>query len=243
MTQDDATTRRTFIAGTTAALTTAIAGCSSGDADNQPDNAGSDSQGTSTPGDASETPSETGANLAIGGNQQGGGSYLYIPQATADVAFYIDVHHENGDTASETFEAGETVEEYFLELDPKLTENTDVRVAVHADDGGEELAGKDITYTYLDPTSSGAVIDISDQTGDGTSLTIPAAEAGIHYYVDVHYSAGASQSEFIPGLEQINQYEIELDPAIESDQEVRVAVHSSATGDELEGVDIQYTVE
>lgn len=97
-------------------------------------------------------------------------------QVTAGKPYYVDVHTDAGDlNKTRTFEAGTTIEDLELDLEPTLTETTNVTVAVHAEDGTELAAqtatvtveGNEATETAADTATEGSASDDEAETEQG----------------------------------------------------------------------------
>jgi hypothetical protein len=87
-----------------------------------------------------------------------------------------------------------------------------------------------------------ASLTVSDQAGNGTTLSIRNATATVEYYIDIHAhsttlarTANLSTGETFSGG-------VPLAPALTGNTTVTVAVHEAGTGDELAAKNITYTV-
>lgn len=88
----------------------------------------------------------------------------------------------------------------------------------------------------------GATLTVDDQSGDGETLVVDAASASVDYYVDAHYDGESSKSEDFDADTTQTDLELELDPPIEDDTTVDVAVHAAEDGDELLSEETEYVV-
>jgi hypothetical protein len=121
--------------------------------------------------------------------------------------------------------------------------------------GAQQTGGGEIPNTTTAVTEQPAVVTstngsqpvsaslaVSDQTGNGTTLTIQNATATVEYYIDIHTNgttltktANLSAGETFSG-------DLPLMPALNETTTVTVAVHEAGTGDELAAKNITYTV-
>lgn len=170
---------------------------------------------------------------------------ITVDAATAATEFYLDVHTEAGDrNKTATFEAGTTVENLDLELDPTITEDTTVTVATHAANG-TELEAQEITVEVVDaPTVEFAdQIREADEHEEVHTITVDTVAANEEYYVDVHTEAGDRNktATFEAGTAQTD-LELSLEPPLTNTTNVTVAVHA-ANGTELAAQSATVTVE
>lgn len=160
---------------------------------------------------------------------------ITVDSATADTEFYVDVHAEQGDlNTTKTFEAGTTVEDLELVLEPTLTEDTTVTVATHAANG-TELEAQTITVDVVDAPT----VEFSDQTreldehDEVHTISVDTVAADQEYYVDVHSEYGDlnTTETFAAGTAQTD-LELVLEPTLKNTTNVTVAVHAT-NGTEL----------
>ncbi|MFQ3319298.1 MAG: hypothetical protein ACI80F_001360, partial [Natronomonas sp.] len=160
---------------------------------------------------------------------------ITVDSATADTEFYIDVHGEQGDlNATGTFEAGTTVENLALQLDPTITNDTTVTVATHAANG-TELEAQEIRVDVVEAPT----VEFDDQThaldehDEVHTITVDTVAANQEYYVDVHSEDGNHNktATFEAGTAQTD-LNLNLDPTLKNETNVTVAVHA-ANGTEL----------
>lgn len=92
-----------------------------------------------------------------------------VAKVSAGKRYYVDAHTEEGTiNTTGTFEAGTVLENLELELDPTLTEDTEVTVAVHDEDGTELAA----TTALVTVTGGGQTVTATSTTDvDGPSPT------------------------------------------------------------------------
>jgi hypothetical protein len=160
---------------------------------------------------------------------------ITVDSATADTEFYVDVHAEQGDlNTTKTFEAGTTVEDLELVLEPTLTEDTTVTVATHAANG-TELEAQTIAVDVVDAPT----VEFSDQTreldehDEVHTISVDTVAADQEYYVDVHSEYGDlnTTETFAAGTAQTD-LELVLEPTLKNTTNVTVAVHAT-NGTEL----------
>lgn len=88
-----------------------------------------------------------------------------------------------------------------------------------------------------------ATLNISDRTGNGTTLAVDDASANVDFYVDAHYDGNDAVSEVFQADTTAEDVVIELDSEIAENTTVDVAVHAAEDDEELAAEEIQYTVE
>ncbi|WP_265108185.1 DUF7282 domain-containing protein [Halosolutus halophilus] len=181
-------------------------------------------------------------------DQTGDGETLTIEEANASVEYAIAAEYDGETVESETFEPNETIENESLDLDPPIEENTTVDVALVGPDD-EELANETIEYAIADEADGDdeapeASLTVENQTGDGTNLTVEAANASVEYALTVTDEDDQRIGEtdpFVPG-EPIENETVDLDPPLEDDATLDVEVVDEAD-EELANETIEYTVE
>ncbi|GAA0667741.1 hypothetical protein ACFQDG_06995 [Natronoarchaeum mannanilyticum] len=110
----------------------------------------------------------------------------------------------------------------------------------------EEADGEDdapVDEEEEDDGETNATLDVEDQSGDGTTLEIGQATAGEDFYVVANYDGETSESPTFNAVEERLDYTLTLDPAIESDTTVEVAILSAEDDEELTSQEIEYDVE
>jgi hypothetical protein len=91
------------------------------------------------------TPKEPTASLVVS-DQSGDGETVVVDEASANVSYYVDAHYDDETVRTSEFEANTTQEQVQITLDPPVTEDTTMEIAVHAAEDGEELTGQEILY-------------------------------------------------------------------------------------------------
>lgn len=160
---------------------------------------------------------------------------LTIAKATADTAFYIDIHR-NGETinTTRTFKDGTTVKDLTVTLSPTIKEDTNVTVAVHTKNGSEITA----ETMHIDVVDAPTVA-FNDQTraydkhNEVHTIIIERVAADQPYYVDVHTANGTINTTrvFDAGTVQ-DDLTLTASPSIKHATNVTVAVHAK-NGTEL----------
>ncbi|MFC4543322.1 hypothetical protein ACFO5R_15440 [Halosolutus amylolyticus] len=183
-------------------------------------------------------------------DQDGDGGSLVVDEATASVEYVLTVTDEDGEQLGESdaFGPDETIENESLDLEPPLEDDAALEVAVVAagEDGDDAtLANETIEYTVEDEAPE-ASLSVENQTGDGTNLTVEAANASVEYALTVTDEDGQEIGEtgpFAPG-DPIQNETIDLDPPLEDDATLEVAVVSAVDpeADPLATETIEYTV-
>ncbi|WP_135534002.1 hypothetical protein [Halostella pelagica] len=179
-------------------------------------------------------------------NQSGNGANLTVDSASASTEFYVDVHR-NETVLNETndFAADESFEGD-LTLAPALEDNATLRVAVHDSDTGEELNATNVTYNVtpdeeISPPT--AAIDVANQTGNGTNLSVDNATASTDFYVDVHDDNGVTLNETATfAADESFEGDLTMEPPLEGNATLRVAVHDAETDEELNATNVTYNV-
>lgn len=180
---------------------------------------------------------EVVASLTVGGGS-GDGTTLTIQEVGADVDYYVAVHYDGESVATRTFSGGTTRRNHSVELLPPIDHSVHVEVAVHADDGGEELVSETIQYKYR-----GAILAVEDQSGSGETLTVARAEAAVEYYLDVRYDGERVTTRAFGAGTLHEDVQVGLDPAVGETTSVRVAIRTAADDEELYGKAVEYEVE
>ncbi|MCU4739820.1 DUF7282 domain-containing protein [Natronoglomus mannanivorans] len=194
--------------------------------------------------DEPEPEPEPEANLSVT-DQTGDGTTLMVDEANASVDYYLAAEYEDERVESETFDAGETIENHTFELEPPIEENTTVDVSVVAagdgvdanddeagaepEDEAEELVTESIEYTLEDDPElePEGTLNVSDQAGNGTTLTVDEANASVSYVVAAEYDDERTESEVFDAGETIENHTLELEPPIEENRTVEVTVEAA----------------
>jgi hypothetical protein len=172
-----------------------------------------------------------------------------VDNATASTEFYVDVHN-NEALLNETrnFVAGESFDGD-LTLDPPLDENATLRVAIHDPETGEELNTTNVTYNVTpEPTAVTATLNVTNQTGNGTTLAVENASAGTAFYLNA-----SVEGDTLAARDTLNETEtfaagesfegnLTLEPALESNDTVRVTLVDAETDERLNATNVSYTV-
>jgi len=114
----------------------------------------------------------------------------------------------------------------------------DAEITVVDDDADEATDGEE-----TDDAEPSATLDVADQSGDGTTLEVAEASADEDFYVVANYDGETSESDEFNAVEERLDYSLTLDPPIEDDTTVEVAILSAADDEELTSQEIEYTVE
>jgi len=96
-----------------------------------------------------EVPNRT-ASLQVD-DQTGDGASLEVANATAGESFYVEARYGDNASQSRTVDAGGTLTNVSLPLDPQIANNTSVTVAIRAAEDDTELATAAINYTVEGP--------------------------------------------------------------------------------------------
>ncbi|SER80706.1 DUF7282 domain-containing protein [Natrinema salaciae] len=196
-----------------------------------------------------DEPDEPEATLSVD-DQTGDGETLTVDEANASVPYALTAEYDGETVESETFAAGEAVTNRSIDLDPPLEENATVDVSVVSEDG-EALANESIEYTITDDAvpdepvdEPNATLSVSDQTGDGSTLTVDEANATVEYALTVTDEDGApiAESDAFPANEAVTNETVALEPPLEGNATVDVAVVATADDERLVNETIEYAV-
>ncbi len=180
-------------------------------------------------------------------DQEGDGETLEIDAASASVPYVITAEYDGQRVDSDPFEANESVAEQTLELEPPLEENATVDVSVRATADDAVLANDSIEYAVAepDPTEPTANLTVADQTGDGETLTLTAANASVEYAITVTDENGTrlAESDTFAANETIGPTEFDLEPPLEENATLEAAVVAAADGTPIETDTVEYTVD
>ncbi|MFD1562712.1 CARDB domain-containing protein [Haloarchaeobius amylolyticus] len=189
---------------------------------------------------------EPEASLSVD-NQTGDGETLTIDGASASVPYILSAEYDGERVDSETIEANTTVADETLALEPPITENTTVDVAVRAAADDAMLANDSIEYAVEepDPGEPTANLTVPDQTGDGETLTVTRANASVEYAITVTDENGTqlAASEPFAANETIGPVEFDLEPPLEENTTLEVAVVTADDGTPIETASVEYTVD
>ncbi|WP_290817256.1 hypothetical protein [Halovivax sp.] len=203
---------------------------------------GEDLEATDIEYTVEEAPVEPTAEL-VATDRTADGETLSVDRATADVDFYVETSYDGETVRSQPFDAGTAIENLTLELDPPLEADVDVNVSVRAAEDDAELAAEEIRYTVEVPIERTAELDVTDQTGQGETLTVDRASASEEYYVEASYDGEIVETEPFEANETVENLSLDLVPPLEADVDVTVAVKTTEDGEALETTVIEYVVE
>ncbi|WP_254524778.1 DUF7282 domain-containing protein [Natrinema caseinilyticum] len=180
-------------------------------------------------------------------DQTGDGETLEIDAASASVPYVIAARYGGERVDSEQFEANTTVTDETLELDPPLEENATVGVSVRAVTDDAILANESVEYGIVrpDPDRPTANLSVADQTGDGRTLTVTQANASVEYAITVTDQNGTQRlaSDSFRPNETIGPREFSLEPPLEENATLEVAVVDVENDSVLERNTVEYTVD
>ncbi|ELY96562.1 hypothetical protein C482_15588 [Natrialba chahannaoensis JCM 10990] len=193
-----------------------------------------------------DEPVEPEADLSVN-DQTGDGETLIVDEATATVDYAVSAVYEDQRVDSETIDAGETVSGFELDLEPPIESDGPVSVAVHAAADDEVLTSDTIEYTLDDPFDPEATLSVSDQTGDGTSVTIDEANASVEYALTVTDGDGdgdpLTETEPFPAGEGIENESIDLETPLTENALLEVSLLAIEENQTLETASLEYTVD
>ena len=187
---------------------------------------------------------EATATLSVS-DQAGNGSTLTVDEANASVPYTISASYDGEPVERDTFAAGEAVTNRTLALEPPIAENTTVDVSV-VDENGTTLATDAIAYTVVNETTADepeASLSVDNQTGDGETLTIDAASASVPYVLTAEYDGQRVAGETIEANTTVAAESLALEPPLEQNTTVDVAVRRAADETVLANDTIEYAVE
>ncbi len=188
-------------------------------------------------------PTAPTANLTVE-DQAGNGSVLNVTSANASVPFVVEAAANGSTAASDQFDAGEGVENLTLALEPPLENDSDVTVSVVHAANDTDLANETIEYdvTAEEQPAPTANLTVEDQSGNGSVLNVTGANASVEYYLEASYDGTAVRSENLSAGEAVENLTLPLDPPIENDTSVDVAVRAAADDAELANETVDYRV-
>ncbi|WP_306052549.1 DUF7282 domain-containing protein [Natronococcus wangiae] len=181
--------------------------------------------------------------------------------AIYDEGFLAGEPTESVRGASAYLEPGE-YEDVEIDLEEPLEEDRQLIAVAHLDTneneefdfvetGGEEdvpypgpggVPVTDQALVGLEEPEPDATLEVDDQEGDGETLLVGAASAPVDYAVTAEYDGERVESEPFEAEETATDLELELDPPIEENTTVDVAV-VGADGEELASETIEYAIE
>ncbi|WP_440770217.1 DUF7282 domain-containing protein [Natronorubrum sp. DTA28] len=179
--------------------------------------------------DDPDEPADPEATLAVS-DQEGDGETLVVDEAGADTDFTVAAAYDDERVESEQFAANDTQTDLELALEPPLEESTTVDVSVVGEDDAE-LATESIEYTLADEPPAPepeATLNVSDQTGDGETLTVEEASADVDYQLTVTDVEGEQRaaSETVEADETVELESLDLEPPLSENATLEVAVES-----------------
>ncbi|WP_083867337.1 DUF7282 domain-containing protein [Natrialba taiwanensis] len=194
--------------------------------------------------DEAETPDEREASLSVS-DQTGDGETLLVDNANASVDYLVSATYNGERVDSDIIDAGDAVSAFELELEPPVAADGPIAVSVRAADDDEALANETIEFTIDEPIDPDAVLSVGDQTGDGESLTIEAANASVDYALTVADENGTQLAETEPfdAGEAIENETIDLETPLESSSLLEVSLVAVEENRTLETELLEYTVD
>ncbi|SDC08153.1 CARDB domain-containing protein [Natrinema hispanicum] len=180
-------------------------------------------------------------------NQTGDGETLTIDAASASVPYVLAAEYNGERVTSDTIEANATVAAEPLALEPPIEENTTVDVSVRAAADDAVLANDSIEYAVEEPEPGEptANLTVADQVGDGETLTVTQANASVAYAITITDEDGTqlAASEVFTANETIGPEEFTLEPPLEANATLEVAVVTADDGTPIETASVEYTVD
>ncbi|WP_249361431.1 hypothetical protein [Haloterrigena sp. H1] len=191
-----------------------------------------------------DEPDEANATLSVA-DQEGNGSTLIVDEANASAPYSVTASYDGETVASDTFAADEAVTNLSLELEPPVEEPTTVNISVVGEDGAA-LATETIEYTVAEePDERTATLSVADQEGNGSTLTVDEANASVEYALTVTDEDGETraESDAFAAAEPLTNETLELEPALEENSTLEVAVVATEDNESLANDTLEYTVE
>ncbi|MFC7214167.1 hypothetical protein ACFQO4_08760 [Saliphagus sp. GCM10025334] len=194
---------------------------------------------------------ERSADLEVA-DQTGDGETVTVERATANVEFYVEASDGDRVVQSEGFGANETAANLTLDLDPPLEEATDLEVTIRAVEDGEGLESAELEYDVDaagadepadEPAEATASLNVSDQAGDGETLSVDRATADEEFAVEARYDGEVVRTDAIDADEVVENLTLELDPTLEEDANVEIAVVTTEDDEDLAVEAIEYAVD
>ncbi|WP_225334883.1 DUF7282 domain-containing protein [Halomicrobium urmianum] len=177
-------------------------------------------------------------------DQAGNGSELVVANASASVDYVVEAEADGATATSDQFDADESVQNLTLDLEPPLENDSTVNVSVVDAANDTELANESVEYdvTAAAPTAPTANLTVEDQRGHGSVLNVTSANASVDYYVAAEYDGESVRSENLSAGEAVENLTLPLDPPIENDTTVDVAVRAAVDDTELANESVEYQV-
>nr|WP_254531245.1 CARDB domain-containing protein [Natrinema gelatinilyticum] len=206
-----------------------------------------DANETAEPEDTNETAETENASATLSvADQTGNGSTLSIDAANASVPYTVTATYDGETVESETFSAGEAVANRSLALEPPIEENVTVDVSVVGEDGAT-LANETIEYGVVAAPDEvpDATLSVSNQTGNGSTLTVDEASATVEYALAVTHENGTqlAVTETFGADETVVNETIELEPPLAENATLEVAVVAADDDAVLANETIAYGLE
>ncbi len=177
-------------------------------------------------------------------DQEGDGETLVVDEASAPEEYVVTVVDEDGGMIgeSETFDAEQVVEDLEVPLDPPLEDDATLDVEIRSTEDYEVLTNETIAYTLEDVPE--AILNVSDQEGDGETLVIEEASAPEEYYLaTVEDGEVIGESETFDAEQVVEDLEIGLEPPLEDDTTLDVEVRAAEDDEVLASETIEYVLE
>lgn len=191
--------------------------------------------------DGEDVPVDATGSLEIE-DQSGDGTTLTVTEANASVAFAIRATYPGGSVESEQLDANESIDNATLDLEPPLEENATVNVSVVDVASGEPLVAEEIEYTVEGADEPTGELAIDDQSGDGTTLTVTEATASVDFYLEATYDDETVETDVFGAEETLENETVDLEPPLEENATVELAVRAAADDVELANASIEYVV-
>jgi len=102
--------------------------------------------------------------------------------------------------------------------------------------------GSDDGSTNSGGNSGSVVLEVTDQSGDGSSLIVERASAPVEFAIDVHADNTSGSKGPFQKDEEVENAEVTLDPPLETNTTLEVSLHNEANGQHIEQTEIRYTV-
>jgi len=102
--------------------------------------------------------------------------------------------------------------------------------------------GSDDGSTNSGGSSGSVVLEVTDQSGDGSSLIVERASAPVEFAIDVHADTTSGSKGPFQKNEEVENAEVTLDPPLETNTTLEVSLHNEANGQHIEQTEIRYTV-
>jgi hypothetical protein len=202
-------------------------------------------------------------------DQESDGETVVVDSVELSEGGFVAIHDE-GFVSGEPIESVVGISEYLepgehedvgIELEESLEDDRELIAVAHLDtneneafdyvdsDGEEDVpyvgAGSvpvtDRALVALEEVPE-ATLQVDDQEGDGETLLVGSASAPVEFAITAEYDGERVESESFEGEETITEYELELEPPIEENATVDVAVVDE-DGEALASETIEYALE